>query len=131
MTMQVYHGSCHCGAVAFEIDADISILGICTCSICTKKGCYNFTVPPERLRLVRGEEKLKIYQFNTKIAKHYFCPHCGIHTFSNPRTAPDKYNINIRCLDDFDIHKAVFGIRHFDGRDWESAFEKYQADQSQ
>ena len=128
MARRTYHGSCHCGAVKFEVEGDLSILGVCNCSICTKKGAFHHTVPPERFKLLEGEDDLKLYQFNKKIAEHYFCSHCGIQTFSHPRTAPKNYNVNIRCLDDFDVNTAEFEVRHFDGRNWEQAFAKHQAE---
>jgi hypothetical protein len=65
---------------------------------------------------------LQRYQFNKKIAQHFFCKTCGIQPYSHPRTAPDKFNINLRCLDDFDVAAAEYELEHFDGRDWEAAF---------
>jgi hypothetical protein len=89
--------------------------------MCSKKGLLACYVPPERFRLLRGESDLSLYQFNKKIAKHFFCKHCGIHTFGNPRSNPSSYLINARCLHDFDIQKAR--IRPFDGRNWEAAYQ--------
>ena len=126
--MATYHGSCHCGAVKFEVEGDLSVLGTCNCSMCTKKGALHYAVPPERFRLLEGEDDLKLYQFNKKIAEHYFCGHCGIQTFSHPRTAPGKFNVNVRCLDDFDVNTAEFEISNFDGKNWEEAFAKRQAE---
>jgi len=125
--VRTYHGSCHCGAVTFEVDGDLSKLGDCSCSICRKKGSVHYVVPPDRFRLTSGEESLRVYRFNTRIAEHFFCGTCGIHTFSHPRTAPDKVNVNVRCLDDFDLAEADFETWHFDGRNWEEAFAAMQA----
>ena len=124
--MQTYHGSCHCGAVTFEVDADLSRLGDCNCSICTKKGSVHHRVPENRFRLLSGTEALKAYQFNKKIASHFFCQNCGIHTYSHPRTAPEMFNVNVRCLDNFDLRGAEFRRGTFDGQNWEAAFEAMQ-----
>ncbi len=120
--MPTYHGSCHCGAVKFEIDADLSKLVRCNCSICTKKGALFTVVPDERLRLLEGKDALTLYQFNTKVSKHYFCKHCGIHPFGRPRSAPERNLINVRCLDDYDVDAETPEIDLFDGRNWEAAF---------
>ena len=66
---------------------------------------------------------LTLYQFNTKISKHYFCQHCGIHAFSNPRSNPNAYAVNVRCLDDFDPETAKYEVKLFDGRNWEAAYK--------
>ena len=118
--MRTYHGSCHCGAVQFEIDADLSELVHCNCSICTKKSGMLVMVPAERFRLLQGEDALKLYQFNTKVAEHYFCKTCGIHPFGHPRSAPEKYSVNVRSLDDFDLDTATYEIDEFDGQNWEA-----------
>lgn len=117
--MPVFHGSCHCGAVRFEVETDLAYISRCNCSICTKKGSLNHTVPPERFRLVQGESELVLYQFNTRTASHYFCRHCGVHPFSRPRTAPESYNVNVNCLDDADLEALAPERRTFDGRNWE------------
>jgi len=120
--MRTYRGSCHCGTVRFEIDADLSNLVQCNCSICTKKGGIFTVVPDERFRLLQGKEALTLYQFNTKVSEHYFCKTCGIQPFGRPRSAPDQNLINVRCLDDFDLETEVNDINRFDGRNWEAAF---------
>ena len=124
--MQTYHGSCHCGAVTFEVDADLSKLGDCNCSICRKKGSVHRSVGEACFRLLTGADSLSVYQFNKKIAKHFFCQTCGVHTYSHPRTAPEMFNVNVRCLDDFDLQTAEFEFSHFDGQNWEEAFEARQ-----
>ena len=120
--MQTYRGSCHCGAVKYEVDADLSRLDRCNCSICTKKGGLFTRVPSDRFRLLHGKDELTLYQFNTKIAEHYFCKHCGIHPFGHPRSAPELTLVNVRCLDDFDLDTETYEINFFDGRNWEAAF---------
>ena len=124
--MRTFHGSCHCGAVTFEVDADLSKIGDCNCSICRKKGSLHHSVEQECFRLLTGADNLRVYQFNKLIAKHFFCRTCGIHTYSHPRTAPKKFNVNLRCLDDFDLQTATYELSHFDGRNWEQAFKARQ-----
>jgi hypothetical protein len=124
--MKTYHGSCHCGAVSYEVDADLSKIGECSCSLCRKKGSLHHTVRPEQFRLLSGADNLRAYQFNKKIAKHFFCQTCGIHCYSNPRTAPDKINVNVRGLDDFDAQVEDYDLSRFDGRNWEEAFAARQ-----
>jgi hypothetical protein len=124
--MKMYEGSCHCGKVRFEIVTDLNSAAECNCSICTKKGALHHRVPPERFKLVAGEDALTLYQFGTKTAKHWFCKYCGIHPFSNPRAAPDQYSINVHCLDNVDLSKASLEIKKFDGRNWEEAIKNFK-----
>jgi len=119
--MRHYSGSCHCGRVRFEIEADIDRVTECNCSICSKKGILHLRVPAERFRLISGDEHLGTYQFGTRLAKHHFCTVCGIHTFTRPRAAPDQYTINVRCLDGVDPASLGDRIKPFDGRNWEAA----------
>lgn len=124
--MKTYAGGCHCGAVRFEVDTELDRATECNCSICTKKGALHHRVPPERFRLRAGAEALSLYQFDSKEAKHWFCRHCGIHAFSNPRAAPEMYSINLRCLDDFEAARAALEVRQFDGRNWETAIRTFR-----
>jgi hypothetical protein len=126
MAQRTYHGSCHCGRVRFEIDAEITRVTRCNCSVCAKKGGLLLRVPPERFRLLVGEDALATYQFNTKVARHLFCSTCGMHPFSWPRAAPDQYTINVRCLDDYDVALESPEVALFDGRDWERAVQGHR-----
>jgi hypothetical protein len=121
--LQSYEGGCHCGRVRFRIQVDLetTIIGECNCSICTKKGILHLPVHHERLELLTGAEDLATYQFNTGVARHTFCRHCGIHAFYNPRTDPENFSVNARCLDDYDPARMP-SRRLFDGRNWEEAF---------
>lgn len=119
--MQTYRGSCHCGSLRFTIQADLSRLTRCTCSMCSKKGLLGCYVPQAQFQLLQGEQELSLYQFNEKIAKHFFCKRCGIHAFSKPRSNPEAYAVNVRCLDDFDLDTATYEVEVFDGRNWEAA----------
>lgn len=100
--MRTYRGSCHCGAVGFEIDTDFPELTTCDCSICRRRNALMVKVPETAFRLLRGEDRLTLYQFHTHVAKHYFCATCGIYPFHRKRMAPDHYGVNVFCLDDFD-----------------------------
>jgi hypothetical protein len=124
--VRTFAGGCHCGAVRFEIETDITKATECTCSICTRKGALHHRVPPERFTLLAGRDALALYQFGSKKAKHWFCKHCGIHPFSNPRAAPDMVTVNIRCLDDYEAEKSNIEIRTFDGKNWEDAIRTFK-----
>jgi hypothetical protein len=91
--------------------------------MCTKKGMLGCYVAAERFELVQGESELTLYQFNTRVAKHFFCRRCGIHAFMNPRSNPNAFAVNVRCLDDFDLDVDNYQARLFDGRNWEAAQE--------
>jgi hypothetical protein len=113
-------GGCHCGAVRFEVLAPDEIEATeCTCSICRKAGYLHLIVPAARFRLLMGEDKLTTYTFNTGTAKHHFCSVCGIKSFYVPRSKPDGFSVNVRCLDEGAVR--VTGIALFDGKHWEEA----------
>ena len=119
--MTRYTGSCHCGAIRYEIDATIDRVTECNCSVCAKKGIVHHRVSAENFRLISDDMQLGTYQFGTHIAKHHFCKICGIHTFTRPRAAPDQYTVNVRTLDNFDIQQERPQIVTFDGKHWEQA----------
>lgn len=102
--MRTYRGTCHCGAVAFEVDLENGFENVrrCNCSLCRRKGAIMAGVPVGRLRVVQGADRLTLYQWNTKIAKHYFCSVCGIYTHHQRRTKPDEFGFNVACLEGID-----------------------------
>jgi hypothetical protein len=115
-----HRGGCHCGAVAFEVDAPAALeLYDCNCSICAMTGFLHLIVPQDRFRLLRGAESLTEYTFNTGVARHLFCRRCGIKSFYVPRSHPDGISVHARCLDP----ATVTGMRitPYDGRNWEAA----------
>ena len=118
-TVRVKHrGGCHCGRVRFEVVAPAEIEATeCNCSICSKSGFLHLIVPKSRFQLTQGEEDLRTYRFNTGVARHFFCKVCGIKSFYLPRSNPDGYSVNVRCLDP----KTITGVKitPFDGRNWE------------
>ena len=99
----IYTGSCHCGRVHFEVDADLDHVRRCDCSICRKRGALTHRVEPSCLRLLTPLDALSVYQWHTRTAKDYFCPTCGVLPFRRPRTAPQLWGINVRCLDGVDL----------------------------
>ena len=90
----------------------------CNCSICAKKGFINLIAAPEHFELLKGEDNLSTYRFNTQTAEHRFCTTCGIHPFSRPRSHPGSYDVNARCLDE---GFAFLKIDPFDGQNWEAS----------
>lgn len=114
---QRYEGSCHCGKVRFEVELDPADALVCDCSICTKKGVIIGRVDEDDLELLTPLEELTLYQFNKRIAKHYFCPVCGIHTFNRPRSAPERWAVNLRCLAGVDFAELEPQQVHNSARD--------------
>tara|TARA_B110001450_G_C17355517_1_gene373378 strand:+ start:189 stop:551 length:363 start_codon:yes stop_codon:yes gene_type:complete len=98
---------CHCGAIEAEINISEKLENVlkCNCSICKRKGAIMSAVKNEDFKITKGEENLKLYEFHTKIAKHYFCSICGIYTHHNPRINPAMTGFNLGCIDDFDTFK--------------------------
>lgn len=114
-------GGCHCGAVRFEVETPGTIeVEDCNCSMCARTGFLHIIVPKTRFRLLSGADKITTYTFNTGVAQHLFCSVCGVKAFYVPRSNPDGYSVNLRCLDDprdFDEVRIV----NFDGRgDWDA-----------
>ena len=122
-TLETFEGGCHCGAVRFRVVVDKYKVDECSCSICLKKGFLHLIVPSERFTLLQGAEALTTYTFNTGVAKHTFCRICGIHSFYTPRSHPDGFSVNLRCLDGDDI-LSRFEIVPFDGANWEQNIHK-------
>jgi hypothetical protein len=115
-----HRGGCHCGAVAFEVDAPARLtVQECNCSICSMTGFLHLIVPATRFRLLRGADALATYTFNTGSARHLFCRHCGIKSFYVPRSNPDGYSVNLRCLDRSNIEQV--SVEAFDGVHWEDS----------
>ena len=117
--MTTYEGGCHCGKVRFRVTADLDRVSECNCSMCAKKGYLHVIVTLEQFELLSGEDDLATYEFNTRVAKHHFCLHCGIHSFYVPRSDPDKIDVNVRCLDGVDVD--TLHVTRFDGRHWEES----------
>jgi hypothetical protein len=120
-----HKGGCHCGRVRFEVLAPARLeVADCNCSICSKFGYLHLIVPAERFTLVSGRDALRSYTFNTQIAQHHFCAYCGVKSFYVPRSHPDGFSVNVRCLDEGTIESM--SITPFDGRDWEKGRAAYR-----
>ncbi|MDB5524032.1 MAG: glutathione-dependent formaldehyde-activating [Rhizobium sp.] len=119
--LKTYSGSCHCGAVRFEVDLDISAgTGKCNCAFCTKARLWTAKAAPENLRLLCEETELIDYRGNNPVAHHLFCRHCGIRPFEwvdVPNMSGARYyNINIACLDSVDVDELMSApVTYFDG----------------
>ena len=94
--------TCHCGAIEIEANFPNGLdkLMRCNCSICKKKGAIMTAVNLNDLKVIKGEDKIKTYQFNTNVAKHYFCSTCGVYTHHQRRSDPNTFGVNIGCIDD-------------------------------
>ncbi len=113
-----YRGSCHCGAVQFDVEAPEEIEARdCNCSICAKSGYLHLIVPKSTVTALQGAEHLTHYTFNTGVARHMFCATCGIKPLYVPRSHPDGYSVNVRCLEP---QPARLTITPFDGQHWEA-----------
>ena len=109
--------TCHCNAVEANINISGSLNKIlrCNCSLCKRKGTVMSIVKNEDFKIVKGEDKLKLYQFHTKVAKHYFCSICGIYTHHNPRSNPAMTGFNLGCIDEIntlDLKNIVINDGH-------------------
>lgn len=100
--MRTCRGSCHCGAVVFEVQTGFPELTTCDCSICRRRNALMVKVHESAFRLLQGADALREYQFHTHTARHYFCGNGGIYPFHRKRVTPDFYGINVFCLEDFD-----------------------------
>ncbi len=117
--LEKHRASCHCGAVVLELDLPNGIVNPlrCNCSMCRRKGAVMATVAKQGLKVLQGEEALRIYQFNTGVARHYFCSNCGIYTHHQRRSNPDEYGYNVACLEgvnpfDLDPVRISDGTNH-------------------
>ncbi|PDT84489.1 GFA family protein [Sinorhizobium sp. BJ1] len=119
--LRTYSGSCHCGAIRFEADLDISAgTGKCNCSICTKMRLWSARARPKAFRLIAGEEELTDFQGRNPVAHHLFCKRCGIHPFERidmpNMTGSPYYNINVACLHAVDINELIAApVTYYDG----------------
>ena len=124
MSTKTYHGSCHCKAVTFEADIDLSKgTSKCNCSICWKTRNWGVTIKPDAFRLLTGKDALSDYQFATKSGHHWFCKHCGVRPFGDgniPEIGGDFVSVNVQCLDGVEPLDLTF--QYWDGRhdNWQS-----------
>ncbi len=112
-----YKGSCHCGQVAYEVEAEMQPALACNCSMCQRKGSLLWFVPRAQLQLLTPEDASTVYEFNKHVIQHRFCPKCGIHAYADG-TDPKGNRmaaVNVRCLEGIDL--ATVPVQHYDGRD--------------
>lgn len=118
-SMNKYKGSCHCGNVSFHFEHKEIKSGLrCNCSICIRKGAVmtSFVIPPNELQYTSKEpDSLGLYEFDSKIAHHYFCKICGIFTFNQTVRMPEHYRVNLGCIENLDI-ESITDISVFDGK---------------
>lgn len=128
MPEQVTHaGGCHCGRVRFEVEAPARLRAAeCNCSICGRSGFLHLLVGKESFRLLSGEDDLASYRFNTGTANHLFCSVCGVKSFYVPRSHPDGYSVNARCLDGNTVESIE--VFPFDGANWEANVDALRAE---
>ena len=117
--MKTYHGKCHCGNISFSFKHDKIKSGIrCNCSFCIRRGAVmtDFAMPPEALTIVVKEENsLGLYEFDSKVAHHYFCNKCGIYPFHQTYSMPGQYRVNLGCIDEIDTNKIELTL--FNGKE--------------
>ncbi len=111
--MPNHSGSCHCGNVQFSISGAITEMTTCDCSLCVKKNALMVKVYEDEFSLQTSWEDLSVYQWNTRVARHYFCSNCGIYTFHRKRAQPDHFGINVCCLDG--LERSQIPVRATEG----------------
>jgi hypothetical protein len=122
-----HSGGCHCGRVRFEVLAPAKLqVRECNCSICSKSGYLHLIVPADRFRLLSGSDALSCYTFNTHTARHLFCSTCGVKSFYVPRSHPDGFSVNARCLDPGTVAELI--VQVVNGRQWEQAYPSGRGD---
>jgi hypothetical protein len=120
MSLDKISGGCHCGVIRFTcgMSAKVELLD-CNCSMCARSGYLHMIVPHAAFELLSGGDFLSSYRFGSGAAEHLFCRRCGVKSFYQPRSHPDAWSVNFRCLDEG--HGLSPTIRSFDGKHWEAA----------
>jgi hypothetical protein len=113
-----YTGSCHCGSIQYEADADLTNVMTCNCSHCAMKGFILTFVPASHFSLITGEDILTQYNFNKKAIDHLFCSVCGVEAFARgkDKEGNETVMINVRTLREVDT--AALTPVQVDGRSW-------------
>lgn len=110
---------CHCGAVVFKVALidGFNTIRRCNCSYCRMRGAVVVSAALSGIEVIKGQDKLSEYRFNTGVAAHYFCSVCGIYTFHQRRSNPDQYGVNVACIAgvsqfDFTSVEVTDGVNH-------------------
>ena len=117
-------GGCHCGAVRFQVDIDLTKGGTrCNCSVCTKTSVTSSIVKPHAFALLSNPADLAAYEWGAKMSTRLFCARCGVHCFGRgflEEVGGDFVSVNLLCLDDVD--PAQLPVIYWDGRhnNWEA-----------
>ena len=124
------HGECHCGEVGFAVNLPDSVVALsCNCSMCAKTGFIHLIVDKADFRIERGAESLTTYRFGTQTARHTFCSKCGVKAFYVPRSHPDGWTVNLRCLDaDANLQLR---FEEFDGANWDETNAQTHSERGQ
>jgi hypothetical protein len=112
-----HQGSCHCGAVRFEVTIDATHGSRCNCTICNKLSTLSSSVKPEAFVLLSGKDHLSSYEWGSKMGKRFFCRVCGVHCFGSGHLAEmggDFVSVNFNCLDDLEPAEVI--VSYWDGR---------------
>ena len=97
-----YRGSCHCGAVRFEADLDLTQPTFrCNCSICRRTRFWAAVAMPDQFRVLQGQGELTKYLFHSKKNEHWFCRHCGVRAYGVGTDTPvgPMIGVNVGCLE--------------------------------
>lgn len=113
--MNTYQGSCHCGAVKYEVTGEFTSAIQCNCSHCSRKGFLLTFVPTENFKLLSGEDAQTVYHFNKNQIDHSFCKTCGVESYAygHDENGNYMYAINLNCVDGID--RASLEITPYDG----------------
>ena len=126
MNKITHHGGCHCGRVRYRVSAPAELTVYeCNCSICSKSGYLHLPADKTNFTLLQGEDALTDYRFDSGEAAHLFCRHCGIKSWYIPRSNPDGFTVNVRCLDEGTVESMT--VIPFDGKHWDENIDSYRA----
>ena len=111
-----HNATCHCSSIQIVLSLPNGLIDVrrCDCSMCLRRGAIVASVPLSAINIIKGENVIKSYQFNTRIAKHYFCSKCGIYTHHQRRSNPEQYSFNVACLTAINPLK-IAGVPTYDG----------------
>ena len=119
--LKTYRGSCHCAAVRFEADLDLTQSTYrCNDSVGRRPRFRPAVAREDGFRLLAGEGELTKYLFNTRKNEHWFCRHCGVRAFGIGTDTPigRMVGVNLGCLDEVgDEELSRLAITYVDGRE--------------